>query len=252
MKSYQTIMDIIHRLSEIWNSDYISKLPLCVKDRGYALGNTQCQKDILITGINPSFREEDKEGNLIWDIDKTLKGEEYDVYWSPVRRLLHNDNIDLRDYATYLDIFYYREKDQKFLRSELLTSPDGIRFVVDQLNLTMNIIEQIIKPKLIIVKNKESWAYFGKYAQEKGWIWMGYTFEPIREYPCGELYRISGLLDSPERIAPEISQTNLVGTLVLFTKHLNQFTKREERPTPELINNLLHSVQSSGEALAQR
>ena len=154
--------------------------------------------------------------------------------------MLNDGAIDLRNRADYLDIFYFREQDQRFLNDKILSKPNGIRFVVDQLNLTMHIIEDIVKPKLMIIKNKESWAYFGRLFNEKGWVWMGYKFEHIQNMDCGELCRISGLLDSKERIAPEVKQTNLIGTFVLFTKHINQYTALNERPTPQILKDILN------------
>src|SRR5690606_30886704 len=100
------------------------------------------------------------------------------------------------------------------------------------------LIEDIIKPKIIIVKNKESAAYWGKYA-EKGIIWMGYELEFLEITQFGELYKIVGLLDSTKRIAPKTKQTNIENSLILFTVHINQYTKKEKRPTPKFINDLL-------------
>ena len=40
----------------------------------------ESQKDILITGINPSFREGDLEGSLGFDFQKILYEEKYDNY----------------------------------------------------------------------------------------------------------------------------------------------------------------------------
>lgn len=242
-------MNVAQRLTEIWNSDYIRKLSeeqpfLSIRERGYAFAENSQQRDILVTGINPSFRET-KQANecspLQWKIEDIWSSPKHDNYWSLTKSILHDDHIDLLPRAGYLDIFYFREQNQKFLEA-ILSKPEGIRFVAEQLNLTMHIIEEIVKPKLIVVKNKGSWAYFGKYAQENGWIWMGYAFEPIRILPCGELCMIRGLIDSPERIALEITQTELVGTLVLFTKHLT-YIKKEERPTPSLLQELLNSLQ---------
>lgn len=153
--------------------------------------------------------------------------------------MINDDDIDLRSQTDYLDIFYFREQEQRFLNDKILGSPNGIRFVVDQLNLTMHVIEDIVKPKLLIIKNKESWAYFGKLFDEKGWVWMGYKFEHIQDMTCGELCRISGLIDSKERIAPEFQETNLVGSFVLFTKHINQYTAVNERPTPKILKSIL-------------
>ena len=94
------------------------------------------------------------------------------------------------------------------------------------------------------LKNKESWAYFGKLFDEKGWVWMGYQFEHIQNMACGELCRIKGLIDSKERIAPELQQTNLAGSFVLFTKHINQYTAINERPTPKILKLILDWYES--------
>ena len=127
---------------------------------------------------------------------------------------------------------------QTFLKNKLLRKPEGIRFV-DQLNLTMHTIEEVIQPKVIVVKNKESSAYFGKEAETREWIWMGYALKQACNTFCGEVYKITGLIDSPERIAPEITQTSLVGTLVLFTSHITPYTKKGTIPTAELLYDLL-------------
>lgn len=128
---------------------------------------------------------------------------------------------------------------QTFLKNKLLRKPEGIRFIVDQLNLTMHTIEEVIQPKVILVKNKESSAYFGKEAETREWIWMGYTLEQTCNTFCSEVYKITGFIDFPKRIAPEITQTSLVGTLVLFTSHITQYTKRGTIPTAELLDHLL-------------
>ena len=47
----------------------------------------------------------------------------------------------------------------------------------------------------------------------------------------GHIFKIIGLIDSDDRIAPEIKETNLIGSVVLFTQHINQYTPREKRPT---------------------
>ena len=125
----------------------------------------------------------------------------------------------------------FARKIRAFLQKQLLTTENGIRFIVDQLNLTQHIIEDIIQPKVIVVKNKESWAYWGKSYEQFGWVWMGYKFEFIQNIECGELFKIIGLIDSYDRIAPEIKETNLIGSVVLFTQHMNQYTPREKRPT---------------------
>jgi hypothetical protein len=226
------------KLLEIWSKPYISELPNQIKSRGFTFAQNKNEKEILITGINPSFRIGENEGNYSFDFEIIAKETKYDSYWTSLKKMLSNENINLLNRTAYLDIFHFREKEQRFLKKEILTIPLGLIFISDQLNLTQNIIENVIKPKLIIVKNKESSAYWGKLA-DKGIIWMGYKMEFEQETPFGELYKIKGLIDSPQRVSPEIITTNLVNTSILFTAHINQYTPKIKRPTPEFISSLL-------------
>jgi len=231
-------MDTQKRLNEIWSQDYISELPSLIKDRGYTYSENFVEKDVLITGINASFRDDDCLNCHSFNFQSILREQKGDNYWGTLKKLIFDDGVDLRERSAYLDIFYFREKEQAFLKEQLLKSQSGIRFLVDQINLTQHTIEDIIKPKVIIVKNKESAAYWGKLANERI-IWMGYELEFVQKMECGELYRITGLINSSERIAPEISHTNLEDTLILFTHHINQYTAREKRPTAVQIKTLL-------------
>lgn len=233
-------MSTYDKLATIWSKDYISSLPEQIKDRGFCFSLNNENREILITGFNPSFREGDSVGNVSYSFDDIMNSEKYDNYWGPIKKMICNLDlgIDLRSRSSYLDIFNFREKEQAFLKKNILTNHNGIQFVVDQMNLTQHVIEDIIKPKLIIVKNRESSAYWGKLASE-GIIWMGYEFEFVKNLNCGELFRITGLLESSERIAPEIKNTNLEGTFVLFTDHINQYTTNDKRPTPLMIKTIL-------------
>lgn len=56
---------------------------------------------------------------------------------------------------------------------------------------------------------------------------MGYDLEFIEETNFGGLYSIKGLVDIPGRIAPEIKESNLVSSIILFTNHINQYTKKK-------------------------
>lgn len=239
-------MKIQDRLQEIWSQDYINELPKSVKERGFVFSENYLAKDILITGFNPSFRAGDDINSHSFDFQCILKDTKWDNYWSSLKKIIYDpvNEIDLREKTAYLDIFYFREKEQILFKKHILTSQGGIRFVIDQMNLTQHTIEDIIKPKVIIVKNKESAAYWGKLANE-GIIWMGYQLNHIQNLPCGELFKISGLINSRERISPEISNTNLKESLVLFTQHINQYTAKEKRPTASLINDLLEKYYST-------
>lgn len=232
-------MNTQEKLIEIWERDYIVSLPALIKERGFDYSENTEQKDILITGFNPSFNPLESKNKHFNFSDFVYKRVSNSRYWQPIIKMIYSDDIDLRADTAYLDLFYFREKEEAFFKKSILNTPNGIRFVIDQLNLTQHIIEDIVKPKVIIVKNKESSAYWGKLAKDKGIIWMGYELEPLESLVCGELFRITGLLDSKERIAPEITNTNLKNTLVLFTVHINQYTKKEKKPTVQLLKSLL-------------
>jgi hypothetical protein len=234
-------MNIKDELEKIWSQDYINELPLFIKERGYVFSINDIQRDFLITGINPSFREGEQKISFGFDFQETLRKAEWDNYWGSLKKMVYDqNNFDLRERTAYLDIFYFREKNQKILKDEILKRNCGISFIIDQLRVTQKTIEEIIQPKVIIVKNKESAAYWGKYA-DKGLIWMGYQLEKIELFECGELYKINGFIDSPERINKEFSETKLKNSLILFSQHINQYTKREKRPTAIFINGLLEN-----------
>lgn len=241
-----TISEIDARLQKIWK-EY--NLEPEVKERGFVFAEPK-RAELLITGINPSWRgNEQKENihgpatvNLNPETWKERKGKTWDTYWGPIRNMLVDEakQIDLINRMDYLDIFHFKEQNQKFLTESIIKKQrDGIDFLKEELNLTQHIIEENIRPKLILVKNKESWAYWGKI---EGKVWMGYQFEHKRDFECGELCNIVGLQHSDERIAPEITDTSLKGTLVLFSNHINQYTKREKRPSAELLYNILDGM----------
>ena len=238
MNRITCIEDIDRRIREIWNKPYMKELPSWVSRRRYRYADP-IKADLLITGINPSFRPNDNE-NLP---DEYRHGSakdnfflaKYDNYWGPLSKMIDEE---LKDRFDYLDIFHFWEKDQYKLRKEILCiGESGRQFIADELNLTQHIIEDFIQPHLILVKNKESWAYWGKVA---GYVWMGYEFEKVNDYPCGELCKIVGLQKN-DRISPEIEDTCLKECYVLFSRHINQYTKREERPTSDLLKKILNN-----------
>lgn len=246
MNRITCIEDIDCRIKEIWNSPYMKELPSWVRDRRYRYANP-IKADLLITGINPSFRPQNADEKLP---DEYRHGParanffltKYDNYWGPLSKLIDDE---LKERFDYLDIFHFWEKNQNKLGKEILSRGEsGIQFIADELNLTQHIIEDIIQPRLILVKNKESWAYWGK-LKDEGLIWMGYEFEKIKDYIPGEieLYRITGLINSEKRIAQEFNSenTHLKGCFVLFTKHINQYTSKEKRPTAEMLKNILNN-----------
>lgn len=224
--------DINKELAAIWE-EYASIDNEVLKERGYLYCNNIQQKDILITGINPSFTDNKKGQELPYEFMNCNSGR----YWIPIKNMLKSNECDYINSAAYFDLFYFRETNQKYIRNVILKHKDGLQFLVRQLRVTQQLMEEVIRPKVIIIKNKESYAYWGKLS-DKGYIWMGYEFESIGNCSCGEICRITGFIESNERILPELVQSNLVGSIVLFSKY-NRYLKKEEKVTVEIIRQLL-------------
>jgi len=228
-------MDIQKRLSEIWASDYIANFHTQVKERGFYNKENTRQADLLFAGFNPSYHQ-DEPANSKFDFLRFLVNGTFDKDFASIKNMI--EGLHLNTKTAYQDLFYFREK-QSFLQEQILPNPNGIRFMAEQLNLTQHILEEVLVPKLIIVVNREADAYFGKFYDEKGWVWMGYKFQFVQKMACGELYQIRGLIESPHRIAPEFTTTNLENSYVLFTQTIGQEKNASELPSPTIIKTLL-------------
>ena len=215
--------------------------------RGFCYTDIQTQNDILVTGINPSFRIND-EGNQEFCVSfdyQRKKQEEKDRYFKSIDNLFVDEEDKKK--VTYIDIFNFKHTDQKEIISLFCREKEnkGICFLAENLAITQIQIETIIKPKLIIVRNKGSWDFWGLNAKQDNDsnVWMGYKFDKIKEFsdcdiPCGQVRKISGLIDSGQRVNfDNLKKTNLEGTIVLFTNHF-QYCRKEQRPKPELIKDL--------------
>jgi len=229
-------MDTLKRLSEIWASDYIATLPAQVKERGFYCTENTRQADLLFAGFNPSYHQ-DEPANGKFDFLRFLVSGTFDKDFAFIKNMIDGLLITKSKIA-YTDLFYFREK-QSFLQEQILPNPNGIRFMAEQLNLTQHILEEVLVPKLIVVVNREADAYLGKLYDEKGWVWMGYKFQFIQKMACGELYKITGLIESPHRIALEFKTTNLENSYVLFTQTIGQEKNASELPSSSIIKAIL-------------
>jgi len=98
---------------------------------------------------------------------------------------------------------------------KIFLNPRTFNYVVDQVTVTQNFIEDIITPKVIVVLNKEVEAFFG---HVKKLTWMGYTFRPVGDINGLEVLEITGFSDARDRLAQDTRrQTNLIGTKIIFT-----------------------------------
>ncbi len=212
-------MCIFEELEKIWERHQKDLDNNSVFKRRFVYARPQ-KSDILITGINPSDNGESSH-SYTFDTAKN-------AYFTRLKKIDKN--------AAYIDLFYIRGKQiviSEFLHSSLL-------FMVDQLELTQKTIEEYIMPKLILVFNKESWRFWGFYANKKN-IWMGYDLEFVKDMKYGKLMKIKGLINHPDRVL-KVSDTNLKGTVIYFSKYLNRCSNNEleiiKTEVEELKSNL--------------
>ena len=207
-----------------------------ILDRGIGYSKIEKTHLILVTGINPSFRQGDparENFTCAYNYQGIVEGGE-DRYF------LAFDKLFPRGYkkeVAYMDLLNFRETDQQTVW-KFCKDRKGLELVVDNLRLNQLFIEQVVHPRLIMVKNKDSWRFWGKEAIADVNIWMGYRFEHLESLPCRELCRITGLIDHTDRVSyNELLETNLKGTLVLFTSQF-QNQAPDKLPTPGLIARL--------------
>ena len=167
------------------------------------------------------------------------------MYKRQDRYFLAFDKLFPKEYkkeVAYIDLLNFRETDQQMVW-KFCKDAKGLELVAENLRLNQLFIEQVVRPRFIMVKNRGSWCFWGREAKADSNIWMGYCFEHVESLPCGELCRITGLVDHMDRISyNELLETNLKGTLVLFTSHF-QYQAPDKLPTPELIARLCNMME---------
>lgn len=188
--------------------------------RGYNICLNTIQKDILIVGYNPPFYQEDEGDQHPYLLPEN----------ETINHLLVSSQTNLRYKAAYIDLFSFRESDHQIANKQVVLNPQLFGYVIEQVCLTQNMIEELIRPKLIIVLNQDSWAYFGKLPQ---YTWMGYKYENLLPMNGNEVCCIRGYTDKQDRISIEREQTNLKDTIVVF------LNKDSKLPTPEELSELL-------------
>lgn len=207
----------------LWNK-FGSSHPILF--RGYKIANNDEQKDILILGFNPRMIGNSK--SIVYRFPDVEHPYPY-----LVKHMLVSDQNDLMGRSTYLDMFGFKEPNHEVAMQNIICNPKVFGYVAAQVALTQDVIEDVIRPKLIVILDQDIWAFFGKV---KGLTWMGYSFKAVGNVNGYELCEITGFSKAKDRISQDSRlASTLVGTKVLFTdgKHVSKF------PKPEEILNLL-------------
>ena len=196
-----------------------------IMGRGFAACYIEKQKDILLLGFNPQAGI--TESDSVYSFPFRFQG-----YWGDINKMINAPGLDLKRNTQYLDLFAFRESNQEVAIKEVIQNPALFPYVVEQVSLTQEFIETLVVPRVIVIKDKASWAFFGKLSQ---FTWMGYSFEHFKDTPCGEVCIITGFTPKKDRINKQIEHTSLEGTRVLFLDPKDEGTL----VTPQLLESLL-------------
>lgn len=261
-------MNIQQLVSKVWgNTSIPSGVPEVVLDRKYCFCANDQQKDILVLGLNPPYTDESVAGPVKFTYLKDpAQRYAYNPYFTRVTDMVTSEEsqIDFVPHIAYADLFYHRESNSLALLDVLLDHLDGRIFLIEQLGITQKLIEEVIKPKVIIANSWTVALFMGFYGMDADSPWYGYDFEFVEYTKSGhKVYRIKGIVDDSTMMDDFVKQTNLVGTyficnpylssgefptkmltaedIAVYCEDLNQHIKREE-DFQEIQNGLFEDL----------
>lgn len=242
------MINVERKLNEIWASYHDNctdpKNIIPVLDRGFVYSK-KMEGEILITGINPSWNEKQKEPR-IFGFDFPPPDEKKHGYYTKLLNVVKR--ACPKTPLCYTDLFYFRENNQRFINKFLKDNPHGVIFLTKQLELTQLRIEGA-KSKLILVFNQGTHDFWGKNAKQNETnnsysnVWMGYEFDrKITVGQGGELCRITGMVNSTDPVSKSIINTNLTGTFVYFSKYLGRINRTTMDEITDEIRKIMNGV----------
>jgi hypothetical protein len=177
-----TKSNIHESYQSIWDK-YDSSTFKSILDRGFVFqyddDETECE--LLFIGINPAFNEKDSS----WKGSYTRPHEEAEKHLPYFKSFVSIERELRKEYQwegkwTHLDVFAFRETNQKFIETDLLKNEVSVAFLYEQLMLARERILHI-KPKVIVVSNALVRMFMGKQrfkdsnGKEHG-VWMDFRF----------------------------------------------------------------------------
>lgn len=166
----------------IWDK-YNSSTFKSLLDRGFVFQFDEDEKDcdLLFIGINPAYKDDGSS----WTGSYPRSNESDELiraYFRPFVSISKElrDDYNWKGQWTHLDVFAFRETNQKYIETDLLKNEVSVAFLYEQLMVAKERILHI-KPKVIVVSNALVRMFMGKQrfeaeGKEYG-VWMGLRFE---------------------------------------------------------------------------
>lgn len=222
-------MKLDQEIAKVWHKHQTkSELPKFIQKRSYCFCENNQQKDVLVLGINPVFGKTSKSVAVKYKMEDMMhyvvKHHLHQHFFSRVQKMLQTtDKTNLLNETAYADLFYYRTKAKKRYLNHFLDHIDGIIFLQDQLKITQQLIENVIKPKVIIAGSWEVMLFLGLFGLETPFCWLGYDLELIKHTKSGyRVYEIKGITDDVAFSDEFAKKTHLIGTHVICYPDLSK------------------------------
>lgn len=208
------------RIDEIFKYKSKSNTVAEIIERGFVYSEFQ-KKKLLFIGMNPSYLEGSENLSYSYCIEDAV--DKYKRHYGKFQDLVNGTIYE--DNWTYIDMFFFRETNQNKI-VDLLNA--DIDFIINQLNLTNEIINEI-NPELIVICNSDASNFTGiNNSKNDKNIWLGYKFVFNKEYG------VEILTDINEKTVLKNKKLleNLVGKPFLFSStltYLDNFNKKRIR-----------------------
>ena len=189
LDAYNNVINEWKERTENENGDVLDLIK-----RGLIVCENTHRRGLLLTGINPSFNEKDKDVPFF-----VFSEAKESSYWATKHNQFGGRDSDLvQNHMVYLDLFPLKESRQ--LRFEKILRPyNDLRMLL--LKKTQEEIERI-DPKLIVHANKGSLYYWGlnpkTYQKDYETPWLNYDFDEIDLHDCPPLEEYAKRLDSKD------------------------------------------------------
>lgn len=200
-----------------------------ILNRGFVFqyDSNEINHDILFIGINPAYKIGDP--SVKQSYSKDINFPYFKSFQNIVKNLKHDYNKDVT--WSHLDLFSFRETNQKYIESELIKSEEGLSFLIKQLEFAKKRIE-FLNPKIIIVSNALARRFFGKdlYENKNGFkenVWMGFEFKFDKEIGTDKIISDSVLKNTPVFFTSMLSGQRAIdnGSKERLIWHINEILK---------------------------